>query len=104
MTYSEAHKRVQDMVATQKWLSDFCSTTNPTTALSQLYVAQLYNGKTVNAKGYDVLSADGKKIQVKARWWKDKVGGPSGSWIAGTENQADLFVFVGFNKGNHLFK
>lgn len=98
MTYSEAHKRIQNMIATQKWLSDFCSTTNPTTALSQLYVAQLYNGKVVNAKGYDVVSEDGKKIQVKARWWKNRVAGPSGSWIAGTENEADLFVFVGFDK------
>ena len=102
MSYEKVKSVVDAMVQSQHWLSEYCSTTNPTTALSQHYVAEKYNGKTVNANGYDVLTNDGKKIQVKARWWRKKVGGPSGSWVHGTEGEADLFVFVGFDKDYNI--
>ena len=71
---------VQQMTACINWLSQHCKTTNPTTALSQLIVADRYNGVTINAKGYDVVASDGRKIQVKGRWWPSKPSGPSGSW------------------------
>ena len=93
-----ARQVVIRMAESVNWLSEHCKTTNPTTALSQLIVAEMYNGVTINAKGYDVLCDDGRKIQVKARWWPKSPAGPSGSWIAGSEHEADLFVFVGFNR------
>lgn len=94
---SDAREMVHLMTHSINWLSQHCKTTNPTTALSQLIVADRYNGYAVNAKGYDVIAGDGRKIQVKARWWPRKPAGPSGSWVAGTEHEVDLFVFVGFD-------
>ena len=86
-----------------QWLSTHCKTTNGTTALSQALVAQKYNGTCINAKGYDVVTQDGKTIQVKARWWKnDRPSGPCGSWIKGHEHEADLWVFVGFDSNYNL--
>lgn len=98
----EAYSMVQQMTVCINWLSQHCKTTNPTTALSQLIVADHYNGVTINAKGYDVVASDGRKIQVKGRWWPGKPSGPSGSWIAGTEHDVDLFVFVGFDNNYNL--
>jgi hypothetical protein len=103
MTFQELQNGVREVVAFQQKISKECKTTNPTTALSQQWVAEHYEGHCENAAGYDVVAKDGRKIQVKARWFKDnKTSGPSGGWVAGEETEADLWVFVGFGANYEL--
>jgi hypothetical protein len=103
VTFKEVQKLAEGAIVFQKYISETCKTTNATTALSQLYVAEKYNGNCINTKGYDVLTDDGRKIQVKGKWCKnDKPAGPSGGWIKGEEHDADLWVFIGFNSNYEL--
>jgi hypothetical protein len=103
VTFKDVQKLAEGAIVFQKYISAVCKTTNATTALSQLFVADYYNGNCINIKGYDVLTHDGKKIQVKGKWCRnDKPTGPSGGWLMGEENEADLWVFVGFNSNYEL--
>lgn len=99
MTYQEIQNGLQAALAFQKLISKECKTTNIGTALSQQWVGEHYKGTVVNAHGYDVIAADGRKIQVKARWYKDsKPSGIIGGWNPGEETEADLWVFIGFDE------
>ena len=103
VTFKEVQKLAEGAIVFQKYISDVCKTTNATTALSQLFVSDHYNGNCINTKGYDVLTHDGKKIQVKGKWCKNnKPTGPSGGWVMGEEHDADLWVFVGFDSNYEL--
>jgi hypothetical protein len=65
VTFKDVQKLAECAIVFQKYISAVCKTTNATTALSQLFVADYYKGNCINTKGYDVLTHDGKKIQVK---------------------------------------
>lgn len=103
VNFKDVQKLAEGAIVFQKYISEHCKTTNATTALSQLFVANHYNGNCVNAKSYDVVTEDGKRIQVKGKWCRnDKPSGASGGWIMGEEHDADLWVFVGFNSNYEL--